>query len=328
MTIPSAYLQRPNSAQGTDAALRSTNAFGELAFKFAELRAKMLGLGAGGGSSASSSNQMSGTTTSKDVKADANQRMKHRESQAKVAEQTKRTNLMGRVSPEDKEKKQLANQMKKEKIEDSRVTRAKSVMNDALQWAPQITQETYRDMYDLVGESDSAAAGLMVSPDKIEAMTPIEWKVQHSKLNDVFTPSDKRLANVVKAQEKADKEALAAEKRKQAGYKEYIRIQAALDRAGNTGGLEDTDYETLGPAVKAFLRGKDRSKYIGLLGEYAQKLVDKHGFDPTPRAAVPPPEIGGAELSDSQMAQYKKMYGDKYTEEEIRAQYKKYVGGQ
>lgn len=220
--------------------------------------------------------------------------------EAGTAQTQKSTNLMGVESPEDIESKQLSNKMKKEKIRDAQVDRTQTVLDNALQWVPQVTQESYADMYDWVGESDGAAQGLLLPPEKIEAMTPLEWKVHHSKLEGVFSPNAKKLKKAADAQIKIDKQ---AEKDQAAAHKEYIRVQGVIDRASSTGSLPEADYEKLPSAVKAFLKGKDRTEYIGLLEEYAQQLVDKHGFEPEPRGEEPPP-VGDNPLDKATAQQF------------------------
>jgi len=280
-----AYLGKPNYTNAMNLGLRTRLAYNEAN----RLRRGGGGGGGGGGGSNRLVQEPSGTTTSEDVRADADQRMKYRESQARVEEQTKRTNLMGVETPETVEKNKLANVMQKEKIEDTRIARSKAVLNDALQWVPQITQENYEDMYSLVRDSDAAASSMLATPEEVAAMSEVEWKVHHSKLEKVFDPTGKKLTSAVVAQEKADKIALAAEKKIDAGYKEYMRIQGTLDRVGNTASLPDDEYERLGPVIKAYLKGKDRTKYIELLKEYAAQLVEKHKFEPVPRKEVAPP---------------------------------------
>lgn len=302
-----AYLGKPNYTNAMNTALRTRLAYNE--WNGGRGGGQIGGGGGGGNNRMSASVAAPGTTTSADVRADADQRMKYRESQAKVDARNKQTDLMGTETTEDLEKKQLDNLMQKEKIEDVRAARAKDVLNDALQWVPQITQDNYEDMYSLVRDSDAAASRMLATPEEVAGMSDVEWRVHHSKLEEVFDPTGKKLTAAVKAQKEADKLELDEQKKVDAGYKEYMRIQAILDKVANTGGLDDADYETLPPAVKAFLKGKDHTQYVALLNQYADTLVDKHGFDPVPKpeiaplaeGAVPPGSLGT--LSDPNIAQ-------------------------
>ena len=174
------------------------------------------------------------------------------------------------------------NKMAREKHESDMLTaladRTKTVMGNLGQWMPQVTQENYRDIYNFGRETlGDNVSSFMSDPDKIEGMSPVEWKVAHSKLSSTLeSPSDKKARGIAEKGIETEKKQMV--KDKTAARKEYIRIQGVLDKARNTGGFSAEIFAMLSPDMQATLRGVDREEYTGLLEEYSQQLMDEYGF--------------------------------------------------
>jgi len=174
------------------------------------------------------------------------------------------------------------NKMVKEKHEsdmlDALASRTKTVMGNLGQWVPQVTQENYRDLYNFGQESLGNNVGsFMPDPDGIEGMSPVEWRVAHSKLQSTLeSPSDKKARGIAVKGLEAEKKQIV--KDKNAARKEYVRIQGALDKARNTGGFSPEIFAMLSPEMQGTLQNADREEYTGLLEEYSQQLKDEYGF--------------------------------------------------
>lgn len=276
MAIPQAYLQRPNSAQGADVGLKSANEFGKLALKFAELRARMMGSGgaarSGGGVSKdqAEANVMLTKAQAKAVKDQGvDRRAAAKQTQDNLDAKARRElvsggNVMGREKHESDMLDALAN-------------RTTKVMGTIGGWMPQVDQQNYRDLYEYGRETlgDNVGA-FMPEPDKIEGMSPVEWKVAHSKLSGALEKPDVKKARVAAAKELMAERENAAKDEK-AAKKEYVRIQGVLDRVKNTGALDAATFAMLPEDMQEKLKNSDRENYIGVLERYAQELQEEYG---------------------------------------------------
>ena len=220
------------------------------------------------------------------------------------------------ITEEQPEKNKMAKEKHKSAMLDALANRTKTVMGNLGKWMPQVTQENYRDLYNFGRETLGDNVGsFMPDPDKIEGMSPVEWKVAHSKLSSALeSPSDKKAkAAAIKGVE-IEKKQMA--KDKTAARKEYIRIQGVLDKVRNTGGFDPEIFAMLSSDTQAKLRDADREEYTGLLEEYSQQLMDEYGFKfKTKKDDKPPPgEYTGKIIRDTKSGKRFKSNGRNWIE--------------
>jgi len=316
MTIPQAYLQRPDHANVMAQMLQARLGYAKLRPKF-----KMGGGGGGGGGSASPSDRTvrkakEAALKTKQKQAEANvmaTKAKIQELKA-VGEERRSATEEQRLLQPDK------NKMAKEKHEsdmlDALADRTKTVMGNLGQWIPQVTQENYRDLFNFGQETLGDNVGsFMPDPGGIEGMSPVEWKVAHSKLSSALeSPSDKKARAVAEKGIETEKKQMA--KDKNAARKEYIRIQSVLDRVRSTGGFSPEIFAMLSPEMQATLKDTDREEYTGLLEEYSQQLMDEYGFKFKTKEAEKPPagEHAGRVLRDTETGKRFKSDGKNWIE--------------
>jgi len=220
------------------------------------------------------------------------------------------------AAKEQPEKNKMAKEKHKSAMLDALANRTKTVMGNLGKWMPQVTQENYRDLYNFGRETLGDNVGsFMPDPDKIEGMSPVEWKVAHSKLSSALeSPSDKKAkAAAIKGVEIEKKQMV---KDKTAARKEYIRIQGVLDKVRNTGGFDPEIFAMLSSDTQAKLRDADREEYTGLLEEYSQQLMDEYGFKfKTKEDDKPPPgEYTGKIIRDTESGKRFKSDGKNWIE--------------
>ena len=278
MTIPQAYLQHPDQANAMARMLQAR-------LGYAKLRPTRVSSGGGGrgGGGASPSDR-----TVRKAKEAA---LKTAQSQAEAnvmatKAQTKEMKAAGaarRTAIEEQrgllpDKNEMAKEKHESDMLDALADRTKTVMGNLGQWVPQVTQENYRDLYNFGQESLGNNVGsFMPDPDGVEGMSPVEWKVAHSKLQSTLeSPSDKKTRGIAVRGIEIEKKQMA--KDKSAARKEYIRIQGVLDKVDTTGGISPEIFAMMSPEAQARLQGADREEYTGILEEYAQQLMDEYGF--------------------------------------------------
>jgi len=279
MAIPQAYIRDPKHANIMAQMLQAR-------LGYAKLEPKGLKVSGGSGKS--------GATTFHDKRA----AKKAKKASVKTAQAQAEANVMKtkaatqemkargeekRTAAEEQRAQQPSkNKMAKEKHKsamlDALADRTKTVMGNLGKWMPQVTQENYRDIFNFGRETLGDSVGsFMANPDEIEGMSPVEWKVAHSKLSGALeSPSDKKARGVAAKGVEIEKKRMA--KDKTAARKEYIRIQGVLDRVRNTGGFSPEIFAMLSPEMQTTLQGTDREEYTGLLEEYSQQLMDEYGF--------------------------------------------------
>jgi len=280
MTIPQAYLQRPDHANVMAQMLQAR-------LGYAKLRPMKVSRGGGGGGGGGGSASPSDRTVRKAKEAAL--KTKQRQAEANVMATKAKIQELKAVGEERRsaaEEQRLLqpdqNKMAKEKHEsdmlDALADRTKTVMGNLGQWMPQVTQESYRDLFNFGRETlGDNVSSFMPDPGGIEGMSPVEWKVTHSKLQSTLeSPSDKKARKIAKKEIETEKKQMA--KDKNTARKEYVRIQSVLDRARNTGGFSPEIFAMLSPEMQATLKDTDREEYTGLLEEYSQQLMDEYGF--------------------------------------------------
>ena len=259
MTIPQAYLQRPDHANVMAQMLQSRLGYAKL--KPTRISVRSGGSGGSGGSA---------KPTDRTIRKAKEAQIKTAQAQAeanvmatKVQTQELKAQGAERRAAAEEERRLLPgeNKMAREKHESDMLgalaDRTKTVMGNLGKWMPQVTQENYRDIYNFGRETlGDNVSSFMSDPDKIENMSPVEWKVAHSKLSSMLeSPSDKSARRIAEKGIEIEKKQMV--KDKNTARKEYVRIQSVLDRARNTGGFNAEIFAMLSPEMQATLRGTD-----------------------------------------------------------------------
>lgn len=274
MTIPRAYLQRPNYSNVMAQMLQAR-------LGYAKLKPKKVLIGSGGGSGGSASPSDRTVRKAKEAAmATAQEQAEANVAQTKAQTQEMKARGEERraVTEEPSDKNKMAKEKHESDMLDALADRTKTVMGNLGKWMPQVTQDNYGDLFNFGRETlGDNVSSFMPDPDKIESMSPVEWKVAHSKLSNALeSPSDKKARKIAKKEIETEKKRMI--KDKNLARKEYIRIQSVLDKARNTGGFNAEIFAMLSPEMQANLRGTDREEYTGLLEEYSQQLMDEYGF--------------------------------------------------
>jgi len=285
-----AYLGKPNYTNAMNAGLRTRLAYDES-------RRRRMGGGGGGGGGMSERIAQRAPAGSPEARAlYRNQMLQEQGKEAEVSQaeatvagteadtlatqaltagREKQTDLMGQVTPEATKKAQLDNEMAEANLKKEHIAQQKTIMDNMLQYLPVTTQENYRDLIDW-GVNSGLDASAFDPAEKIEAMTPVEWKVHQSNMEKMLDPGPKKLKAQADAKLKEDKAAAAEKKLLEDARDDYAKYMGLADKLTRTGGLSAFEMAFLSEADKKKWGDQSPEEQVALLEKRAALIKADH----------------------------------------------------